>query len=109
MKKGNKKRPPGVFFGRTVSACPLNFSRPQAAGANLHGFGGSVNFCPDFSDIRLPDPVGFDVGMTHLVPGLTPFAAYFTLTGQFIYTSEDTRYIAQLVVYHRPHGTARKI
>jgi len=87
-KQGKRKKTPlGSFFAPVLYG-PFHFSRPQATGADLNGFTGPVNFCPEFPDIRHPTAVGFDIGMADAVAGLPFFTAYFTTKGQFIHLQQ---------------------
>ena len=101
-----KKDPIRVFLTPVLDG-PFHFTRPQAAGADLNGFAGPVDLCPEFPDVRQPRALGFDIGMADAESGLPSFTAYFTTKGQFIHLQQGILCPACFLVYHRPPLTAR--
>jgi hypothetical protein len=56
----------------------LDEARTETAGADLDAFGGAVNQGLDGLKIGIEDPLGLVIGVTDVVPGLTPFVADLT-------------------------------
>ena len=59
----------------------LDFSAPQASGADPNTFRLAVDQRSDWLEIGLEDPLGFVVGMTDVVSRAGSFPAYSTDSG----------------------------
>ena len=57
------------------------FSRFQATSADLHGFNRPLHNNSHFFQVGFPDPTGFVVSMTYIIPKLGFFITDFTFLG----------------------------
>ena len=84
---------------RAWSARFLNLAGADAAGADLDGSNTAVLHCTDTLQVRFPGGAGFVVCVTDVITGNRLFAADFTFSCHFSYSSRIFRTRITSILY----------